>query len=99
MNEQYGINHYQYIPHVTGAYTGSVGVVEFRKDVAKFIEERDGYPADYKNIYLTNGASDGIRVCVLCRHCVCVSLCMCIIVHVAYRPVSLLLFMIKFLEI
>ncbi|XP_065916025.1 alanine aminotransferase 1-like [Dysidea avara] len=47
--------------HGIGAYTGSVGVVEFRKDVARFIEERDGYPADYENIYLTNGASDGIR--------------------------------------
>jgi len=40
-------------------------VVEFRKDVAEFIEKRDGFPADYENIYLTNGASDGIRVCVL----------------------------------
>lgn len=45
-----------------GAYTGSVGVTEFRKDIAKFIEERDGYSADYHNIFLTNGASDGIRV-------------------------------------
>lgn len=44
-----------------GAYTASVGVTEFRKDIAKFIEERDGYSADYRNIFMTNGASDGIR--------------------------------------
>ena len=47
-----------------GAYTPSLGVTEFRKDIAKFIEERDGYSADYRNIYLVNGASDGIRVSV-----------------------------------
>jgi len=52
-----------------GAYTPSVGVTEFRKDIAKFIEERDGYTADYRNIFLTSGASDGIRVCV------CLSVC------------------------
>ena len=29
----------------TGAYTGSQGALGFCKDVAKFIEERDGHPA------------------------------------------------------
>lgn len=29
----------------TGAYTGSQGALGFRKDVAKFIEKRDGHPA------------------------------------------------------
>ena len=33
-----------------------------RKDVEKFISERDGIKADYENIYLINGATDGIRV-------------------------------------
>ena len=48
--------------YTIGAYTASVGVTEFRKDIAKFIEQRDGYRADYRSIFLTSGASDGIRV-------------------------------------
>ena len=75
-----------------GAYTASVGVTEFRKDIAKFIEKRDGYSADYRNILLTSGASDGIRVC-MCGIClyvyvcmnvrVCLSLCLseCVLAH------------------
>ena len=46
----------------TGAYTGSQGALGFRKDVAKFIEERDGHPAYPGNIFLTNGASSGIEI-------------------------------------
>lgn len=57
-----------------GAYTASVGVTEFRKDIAKFIEKRDGYSADYRDIFLTNGASDGIRVSV----CLSVHLFVCL---------------------
>ncbi|XP_020901579.1 alanine aminotransferase 2 isoform X2 [Exaiptasia diaphana] len=44
-----------------GAYSDSAGVEVIRQDVAKYIEERDGYPADINNIYLTSGASEGIR--------------------------------------
>ncbi|XP_031565137.1 alanine aminotransferase 2-like isoform X2 [Actinia tenebrosa] len=44
-----------------GAYSDSAGLEVIRKDVAKFIENRDGYPANYKDIYLTSGASEGIR--------------------------------------
>lgn len=33
-----------------------------RKEVAEFLEERDGYPADIKNLFLTNGASDGVKM-------------------------------------
>lgn len=62
---------------IIGAYTASVGVTEFRKDIARFIEERDGYSADYRNIFLTNGASDGIRVCLS----VCSSVLLTCIVH------------------
>jgi aspartate/methionine/tyrosine aminotransferase len=29
----------------TGAYTGSQGALGFRKDVAEFLEKRDGHPA------------------------------------------------------
>ncbi|WWC63596.1 uncharacterized protein I303_106201 [Kwoniella dejecticola CBS 10117] len=43
-----------------GAYTHSKGVLAIRKRVAKFIEERDGYPADPESIYLTAGASAGV---------------------------------------
>ncbi|KAJ3728530.1 pyridoxal phosphate-dependent transferase [Lentinula raphanica] len=40
-----------------GAYSHSQGVPLIREHVAKFIEERDGYPSDPKNIFLTAGAS------------------------------------------
>lgn len=48
----------------TGAYTGSQGVLGFRQDVAKFIEERDGHPSNPGNIFLTNGASSAIDLAV-----------------------------------
>lgn len=45
-----------------GSYTDSAGIELVRKDVAKYIEERDGgIPADPSNIFLTTGASDAIR--------------------------------------
>ncbi|KAF5345845.1 hypothetical protein D9756_011217 [Leucocoprinus leucothites] len=40
-----------------GAYSHSQGVPFIRQNVAKFIEERDGYPSDPANIFLTAGAS------------------------------------------
>ena len=47
-----------------GAYTSnSKGYDSIRKSVCKFIEKRDG-PAvktDPEDIYLTNGASEGVR--------------------------------------
>lgn len=46
----------------TGAYTGSQGALGFRRDVARFIEERDGHPSYPGNIFLTNGASTGIEI-------------------------------------
>lgn len=33
-----------------------------RQEVAEFLEERDGYVADTNNLYLTNGASDGVKL-------------------------------------
>jgi hypothetical protein len=34
-----------------------------RRDVAKYIEERDGgVPCDFEDIFLSTGASDGIKV-------------------------------------
>jgi len=40
-----------------GAYTDSKGFLFVRQAVARFIEERDGIPADPEAIYLTDGAS------------------------------------------
>lgn len=44
-----------------GSYSESAGIEVIRKHVAQYIEERDGYPSDYRNIILSNGASDGIK--------------------------------------
>ena len=44
-----------------GAYSGSQGVEIVRKEVSDFISRRDGYPCDHNNIFLTNGASDGVK--------------------------------------
>ena len=51
--------------HGIGAYTHSKGVKEFREDVARFIEERDGAKGgsvDVENIFLTAGASEAITM-------------------------------------
>ena len=47
----------------TGAYTGSQGILNFRQDVANYIQQRDGgiHPAYPGNIFLTNGASSAIE--------------------------------------
>ncbi|UJR31234.1 hypothetical protein I4U23_018736 [Adineta vaga] len=44
-----------------GAYTESQGLITIREDIAKYIQERDGYPSSTNDIYLCNGASDGIK--------------------------------------
>ncbi|XP_011304772.1 alanine aminotransferase 1 [Fopius arisanus] len=44
-----------------GSYSESAGIEVIRRHVARYIQERDGIPADYKNIVLSNGASDGIK--------------------------------------
>ena len=44
-----------------GAYTESQGIVTIREDIIKYIQERDGHPANPNDIYLCNGASDGIK--------------------------------------
>lgn len=45
-----------------GAYSNSQGFKFVLKDVANFIEKRDGYKADTKNIFLSSGASEGIQM-------------------------------------
>ncbi|KAG6853403.1 hypothetical protein C0991_004736 [Blastosporella zonata] len=45
-----------------GAYSHSQGVPFIRESVAKFIEERDGYPSNPGHIFLTGGASAGVSL-------------------------------------
>lgn len=43
-----------------GAYSDSRGIPGVRKEVAEFIERRDGHPSDAELIFLTDGASKGV---------------------------------------
>lgn len=43
-----------------GAYSHSQGAPGIRNSVAKFIEDRDGFPADPQDLFLTAGASSGV---------------------------------------
>ncbi|KAF5384359.1 hypothetical protein D9615_003156 [Tricholomella constricta] len=47
-----------------GAYSHSQGVPFIRKSVAKFIENRDGYPSNPGHIFLTGGASAGVSLLI-----------------------------------
>lgn len=45
-----------------GSYTDSAGLEVVRRQVAAFIEKRDGgIPSKWEDIYLTAGASPGIK--------------------------------------
>jgi len=46
----------------TGAYSHSQGAHLFREDVAKFIQKRDQLDANADDIFLTNGASDAVKL-------------------------------------
>ena len=48
------------VPSV-GAYSDSQGVPLVREHVAEFIAARDGFPSDPADIYLTDGASAGVK--------------------------------------
>lgn len=45
-----------------GAYSHSQGIPLIRKNVANFIQERDGYPSNPNHIFLTAGASAGVTL-------------------------------------
>ena len=47
--------------HSVGAYSQSQGGAGIRDSVARFIEQRDGYPADPGSIFLSAGASSGVN--------------------------------------
>nr|AIT69942.1 alanine transaminase [Grateloupia turuturu] len=48
--------------HGVGAYTESKGLPVVRERVAKALRKRDGVSADPDTIFLTNGASEGVKV-------------------------------------
>jgi alanine transaminase len=49
--------------HGVGAYSESKGIPLIRRQVAEALEARDeGVPADSENIFLTNGASEGVKM-------------------------------------
>lgn len=47
-----------------GSYSESPGIITIREDIAAFIQQRDGYPSDPKDIYLCNGASGGLETVI-----------------------------------
>ena len=48
-----------------GSYTDSTGLAIVKKDIAKFIEERDGgIPSSPDNIIIRSGASDAIKLVI-----------------------------------
>ncbi|KAF4535224.1 Alanine aminotransferase [Lasiodiplodia theobromae] len=51
-----------------GAYSQSQGSPAVREEVAKYIERRDGFPADPANIFLSAGASSGVNALL---HIIC----------------------------
>ncbi|KAH8684427.1 mitochondrial putative alanine aminotransferase [Tricladium varicosporioides] len=51
-----------------GAYSASAGAPGIKDSVAKFIEARDGFPANPADIYLSAGASSGVNTLL---HIIC----------------------------
>ena len=53
-----------------GAYSHSQGAPGIRNSVAKFIENRDGFPANPQDLFLTAGASSGVStlLSVICNN-------------------------------
>ncbi|XP_035205065.1 alanine aminotransferase 1-like, partial [Stegodyphus dumicola] len=59
----------------TGPYTDCPGMPIVRQQVAKFIQNRDGVPASFEDIILSNGATDALRVCpFFSQYGVCVTI-------------------------
>jgi len=48
-------------PGGLGAYSHSQGLSWVRRDIANFIERRDGYPCDPEDLFITNGASPAVQ--------------------------------------
>jgi alanine transaminase len=58
-------------PGGTGAYSHSMGLPAVRKDVAEFLTRRDALACDPETVFLTDGASPGVRaiLSLLLRDC------------------------------
>lgn len=54
------------IKHSIGCYSDSQGIVSVRQSVAKYIQNRDGYPSSADDIFLSNGASSAIKLILEC---------------------------------
>jgi len=50
------------IPGGTGAYSHSQGVEVVRQEVAQYIQDRDGFPSNPDDIFLTDGASPAVKM-------------------------------------
>jgi len=49
-----------------GSYSDSFGIDVARRDIASYISQRDGgIPSDYNDVFLSTGASDGIKACLI----------------------------------
>jgi len=51
-------------PGGTGAYSMSKGIQICREAIAKGIEARDGFPCDSNLVFITDGASPGVHMCM-----------------------------------
>lgn len=47
--------------HGLGAYSESKGIEVVRESVKAYIEARDGFPCEIDDLFLTNGASEGVK--------------------------------------
>lgn len=45
-----------------GSYSDSLGLEVIRRDIALYIEERDGIKCNWENIFLSSGASEAVKV-------------------------------------
>ncbi|XDG06066.1 hypothetical protein ABKA04_005681 [Annulohypoxylon sp. FPYF3050] len=66
-----------------GAYSASAGVPVIKESIAKFLERRDGFPADPSHIYLSAGASSGVNTLL---HIICSSPSTGILVPIPQYP-------------
>jgi alanine transaminase len=69
--------------HTVGAYSHSQGAPIVRESVAKFIEERDGFAAEPKDIFLSAGASSGVNTLL---HVICANKSSGVLVPIPQYP-------------
>lgn len=55
------------IPGGVGAYSDSKGALVLRKQIAAALEQRDGFPADPEEIYLTVGLPGAAGTALRCN--------------------------------